>query len=45
MGSKIKKRNGSIDFWKFIFSILILVFHGRNLAEKGENMFGGGVLE
>lgn len=41
MGSKIKKRNGSIDFWKFIFSILILVFHGRNLAEKGENMFGG----
>lgn len=38
------KRNGSIDFWKFMFSVLIVVFHGKNLAEAGEWKFLGGSI-
>lgn len=37
-------RNGSIDFWKILFSILIVVFHGKNLAEGQEWIFPGGSI-
>lgn len=39
-----KKRNGSLDFWKFIFSILIVVFHGKNLSNGEPWLFLGGSI-
>ena len=27
----VKVRNGAIDFWKFVFSILVVQFHSSNL--------------
>ena len=34
MGQKIKKvRNGQLDFFKFVFAIVILLFHGRILGD------------
>lgn len=44
MIEKQQKRNGSIDFWKFIFSILILIFHSKNLADNDESLFIGGAV-
>lgn len=38
------KRNGTIDFWKFIFSVLIVIFHGKNLAEGEGWIFPGGSI-
>lgn len=29
---KKKKHNGIISFWKFMFSIMIVIFHSENLA-------------
>lgn len=38
------KRNGSLDFWKFIFAIVIVISHGKNFA-NGENiLFLGGSI-
>ncbi len=40
-----KKRNGAIDFWKFVFSILIVQFHSTNLTKmKDDVKFIGGAL-
>lgn len=38
------RRNGSIDFWKFIFSIVILLHHSRNLTDGGKSIFIGGAI-
>ncbi|MGN1031669.1 MAG: acyltransferase family protein [Butyricicoccaceae bacterium] len=39
------KRNGAIDFWKFVFSVLIVIFHSRNLTENRTGTpFIGGVI-
>ena len=29
----VKVRNGAIDFWKFVFSILVVQFHSSNLTD------------
>lgn len=34
----MKKHNGIISFWKFMFSILIVLFHCELLAQNGENV-------
>lgn len=28
----MKQRNGTVDFLKFIFGVLIVMFHSKNLA-------------
>ena len=40
----MKKRNGELDFWKFLFSIEIVIFHGKNLTTQGDNYFQNGAL-
>ena len=40
----IKRRNGAIDFWKFIFAIIIVLFHSKDLTTSGNNIFGGGSI-
>lgn len=44
MISKQYTRNGSIDFWKFIFSVLILLYHSRSFAQAKESLFIGGAI-
>lgn len=39
-----QKRNGALDFWKFIFSLVIVIFHGKNLAIDREWIFKGGSI-
>lgn len=40
-----KERNKALDFLKFLFVIIIMIFHGRNLVESGENVwFSGGAI-
>lgn len=42
-----KRRYASIDFWKFVFSIVILLFHSKNLMPEGQRagaLFPGGRL-
>ena len=34
-----KEHNGIIGFWKFCFCIMIVIFHGRVFASKGEFAF------
>lgn len=39
------KRNGIISFWKFIFAIMIVIFHGKILANDGDFiLFKGGYI-
>ena len=40
----MKKRNGELDFWKFLFSIEMVIFHGKNLTTQGDNYFQSGAL-
>lgn len=35
----MKKHNGIISFWKFMFSILILIFHCSDRAKEGKVLF------
>jgi len=35
-GINMGKRNGIISFWKFLFCIMIVIFHGNILAGDGE---------
>lgn len=38
------KRNGAIDFWRFIFSVIIVCFHGsKNLTGSKAPFFGGAI--
>ena len=37
-----KTRNGKLDFWKFIFSLVIVIHHGRNLMGDEGSLFLGG---
>ena len=37
-----KMRNGKIDFYKFIFSIIIVIHHSRNLVGDDLSKFLGG---
>lgn len=39
-----KKRNGEMDFWKFVFSIVIIFFHGKNMAGDETPLFVGGSI-
>lgn len=40
----IKTRNGEIDFWKFIFSILVVQFHSSNLTKIKTTPFVGAAI-
>ena len=37
-------RNGKVDFWRFIFSVIIMIHHSRNLVGDKNCMFLGGSL-
>ena len=37
-----KKRNGSLDLLKFLFALMIVFFHGKNLSNDGTYIFTGG---
>ncbi|MCI9122634.1 MAG: acyltransferase [Eubacterium sp.] len=37
-------RNGAIDFWKFLFSVLIVQFHSSNMVADGSVPFEGGAI-
>ncbi len=39
-----KTRNGAIDFWKFIFSILVVQFHSSNLTKIKTTPFVGAAI-
>lgn len=40
-----KERNQALDFLKFLFIVMIMIFHGRNFAVKGDNVwFAGGAI-
>lgn len=39
-----KKHNGIISFWKFMFSILIVIFHLTIMTEGGEVLFKYGAI-
>lgn len=43
---RIKGRNGEIDCWKFVFSIVILLHHSYQLSTAGGKhiIFGSGAL-
>lgn len=38
------KRNGSVDFWKFLFAVVIVFFHGKNLTDGESYAFLGGSI-
>lgn len=38
-----KEKNNYIELCRFIASIIIVMYHTGNLAQNGENVFGGGV--
>lgn len=38
------KRNGGMDFWKFAFSIIIVLFHSRGFAGNSSPIFIGGSI-
>lgn len=40
----VKVRNGAIDFWKFVFSILVVQFHSSNLTEIKTTPFVGAAI-
>ena len=31
-GQRSQKRNGAIDFWKFVFCMIIAIYHGRYMG-------------
>lgn len=37
-------RNGKVEFWRFIFSVIIMIHHSRNLVGDKNCMFLGGSL-
>lgn len=37
-------RNGAIDFWKFIFSLMVVQFHSSNLTKIKTTPFVGGAI-
>lgn len=39
-----KTRNGAIDFWKFVFSIMVVQFHSSNLTEVKNTPFVGAAI-
>jgi len=39
-----KPRNGAIDFWKFVFSILVVQFHSSNLTKIKTTPFVGAAI-
>ena len=38
----MKKRSGNLDLLKFIFSLMIVLFHGKNLTTTDSYIFPGG---
>ena len=38
----MKKRSGNLDLMKFLFSVMIVIYHGKNLATGGPILFPGG---
>ncbi|KAI4449807.1 hypothetical protein C823_004340 [Eubacterium plexicaudatum ASF492] len=44
MQTQIKTRNGAIDFWKFVFSIMVVQFHSSNLTEIKTTPFVGAAI-
>ena len=40
----MKKRSGNLDLMKFLFSLMIIFFHGKNLATTESYLFPGGSL-
>lgn len=40
----MKKRSGNLDLLKFLFSVMIVLFHGKNLATKESYLFPGGSI-
>ncbi|MDO4493038.1 MAG: acyltransferase family protein [Clostridia bacterium] len=38
----VKQRNGKIDFYKFVFSVIIVLHHTRSLLGDSECLFLGG---
>lgn len=41
---QIKTRNGAIDFWKFVFSIMVVQFHSSNLTKIKTTPFVGAAI-
>lgn len=39
-----KPRNGEIDFWKFVFSIMVVQFHSSNLTKIKTTPFVGAAI-
>lgn len=40
-----RKRNGMLDFMKFLFALVVVLLHSRNIANTGEKtLFGAGYL-
>lgn len=40
-----RKRNGMLDFMKFVFAVIVVLLHSRNIANTGEKtLFGAGYL-
>ncbi len=46
MDVKQKSRNGAVDLWKFLFSLMILIYHGRAFAASDSEfvLFQGGAI-
>ena len=40
----MKKRSGNLDLMKFLFSLMIIMFHGKNLATTESYIFPGGSI-
>lgn len=40
----VKTRNGEVDFWKFIFSLMVVQFHSSNLTKIKTTPFVGGAI-
>ncbi|MCI5934486.1 MAG: acyltransferase family protein [Lachnospiraceae bacterium] len=40
----MKKRSGNLDLMKFLFSLMIIFFHGKNLATTESYLFPGGSI-
>lgn len=40
----MKKRSGNLDLLKFLFSLMIVLFHGKNLATTESYIFPGGSI-
>lgn len=43
-GNPAKTRNGEIDFWKFVFSIMVVQFHSSNLTKIKTTPFVGAAI-